>query len=480
MSHREGRAVPSFMLEERAIRSIFFSRSSDHAMAADNNSGPITLPAPRKTRYGVLRAAPFTGDTTLPEKVDVVIIGGGINGASAAWHLARRGVSVLLCEKAEIGCEASSRAFGWISELMNEPAKMELIHESKRQWKEMAGQVGETGYRVHGIYNLAEDEATAELHEGWFESVRGLLSADTRLLTSREAADHFPTASARFCNGLYAPSDGAAEPIIATAAIAEAARAAGAHVVTGCAVRGLDLAGGATAGVFTEKGYVKASTVLCAANAWSRIFCGNHGIDLPQLYLIMTMARTNAIAGPEAAGGPHSWAWRKQIDGSYSLGGVRDIEVPMSRDAFALRKQFAAAQEHAPPIKLSFGKLTLEDWRISRRWNPRSVSPFEKHRLLEGRPAAGFGETSLAGMAACFPEMARATIAETWSGALTITPDDMPVASGIDAIPGFHVLTGCSFGITWAPALGKMMADIMTGAKTSIDPSPFRFSRFTD
>lgn len=446
----------------------------------------VSLPAPRNTPYGMLRAAPFIGDATQPSETEIVIIGGGICGALTAYYLAKRGVPVLLCEKAEMGCEASSRAFGWVSELLLDPIKLPMTLESKALWQDVQRDAGETGFRQHGLAFMAESEGEMEFYKGWLDGVAGMCSPDTVMLTAAEAAARYPGTSRPFVGGLFAPTDGSAEPIIATAAIAEAARKAGAKIVTGCAVRGLDLQGGRVAGVFTEKGHVKASQVLCAANAWSRIFCGNHGIDIPQIYVIMSMGRSGpidgALHGPVGAGAmTNGGAWREQIDGSYSLGGQFLNKAPVTRDAIALKKMFEPLMtSEMGTAKLDFGRNAWNDLRLKRKWRPDGVSPFEKLRILSGEAAAGYADQSIANARDMFPAMENSAVIETWSGAVPLTPDNVPIADSIATIPGFHVLTGLSYGMTWGPSMAKMMADVMTGAATSIDPAPFRLSRFTD
>lgn len=441
----------------------------------------VRLPEPRQTPYGVLRAAPFQGDPALPAESEVIIIGGGICGIFAAYHLAKRNIPVLVIEKAEIGCEASSRAFGWVSELLLDPIKMPMSAESKRLWREFQAEGGEAGFRQHGLAMFAESDEELDFFRGWLDSVSGAADSGNAILTPGQVAERYPTASRRFAGALFAPSDGSAEPIIATAAIAEAARKAGARIVTDCAVRGLDLKAGQVAGVFTEKGYVKASTVVCAANAWSRIFCGNHGVDVPQIYLIMTTGRSGVTEGPVAAGAANGAGWREMIDGSYSLGGQFSITAPVTRDALKLASKFRPLmQAEMGSAKPDFGRAAWDDLRLKRRWKPDGVSPFETHRVLCGRPAKGYAETSLKLNSEIFPEMAGAGVRENWSGAITLTPDNMPIAGPVDAIPGFHVMTGVSYGISWSPSISKMMADLITGAQTSIDPQLFRLSRFSD
>jgi glycine/D-amino acid oxidase-like deaminating enzyme len=72
-------------------------------------------------------------------------------------------------------------------------------------------------------------------------------------------------------------------------------------------------------------------------------------------------------------------------------------------------------------------------------------------------------------------------VTETWGGTIDVTPDAIPVISGVDSIPGFFIATGFSghgFGIS--PGAGKLMAQLVTGQTPMVDPAPFRYSRFTE
>ena len=101
-----------------------------------------------------------------------------------------------------------------------------------------------------------------------------------------------PGATERWKGAIYTASDGRAEPGKAAPALAAAARRAGATILTGCAVRGLDVAAGRVAGVVTEKGRIACEQVVLAGGAWSRRFCGNLGIYLPQLMVVNSVAAT--------------------------------------------------------------------------------------------------------------------------------------------------------------------------------------------
>ena len=442
----------------------------------------VSLPESRITSYGRTRALEFASDPTPPAATEVVVIGGGINGVVVAWLLARRGVPVLLCEKADIGCESSGRAFGWISELLLDPVKMALSSASKTGWAELQRDVGETGYRVDGLCYLAETSEEMDFYGDWLRSVEGIGSPDSRLLDAEGVAARLPGLRRRWAGGILAPSDGCAEPQLAAPVVAAAARSAGANIMTGCAVRGLDIAAGKVAGVVTERGAVRATAVVFAGNAWSRLFCGNHGIDVPQLYVILSQARVGPIAnGPIGCGGQSEWAWRRQIDGGYSLGGLRGQRLPLTRDCIQLFSRFLPIlKTERAFIRPSLDRDARRDWGWRRRWTMAETAPFERHRILDPQANHASRAVALGRIREELDGFDNAPLAEVWAGAITVTPDNLPIASMVDAIPGLFLITGCSYGLTWAPALGRLVADQITGQTPALDPRQFQLCRFFD
>src|SRR5215212_5196481 len=102
---------------------------------------------------------PVESDETVPQQVDVVVVGGGIVGASAALFLAGRGVPVARCEKGRVAGEQSSRNWGWVRKMGRDPRELPLIVESLRLWQGMDGLVGgETGFRRAGILYACETD----------------------------------------------------------------------------------------------------------------------------------------------------------------------------------------------------------------------------------------------------------------------------------------------------------------------------------
>ncbi len=132
--------------------------------------------------------------------------------------------------------------------------------------------------------------------------------------------DLMPGAGIRYWGALHTPSDGRAEPQKAVPAIVAGARRAGARVLSGCAVRGVERTAGRISAVVTEKGRIETATVVVAGGAWSRLFLKGLGIRLPQLKVRNTVLRTSAVSGgPEGAGATGSYAYRKRLDGGYTI-----------------------------------------------------------------------------------------------------------------------------------------------------------------
>src|SRR4051812_19932592 len=182
---------------------------------------------------------PVASDETVPRRADVVIVGGGIIGTSAALRLAERGLSTVLCEKGHIAGEQSSRNWGWVRTMGRDPREIPLMIESQRMWRALDNRVeGETGYRQAGIAYLCETRKDVERYEAWLEHARPY-QLDTRVIGADEVEKVVPGSSVRWAGALYTPSDGRAEPQRAAPAIAAAARRRGATILAPCAVRGI-------------------------------------------------------------------------------------------------------------------------------------------------------------------------------------------------------------------------------------------------
>ena len=226
---------------------------------------------------------PIDTATVPAESADVVVLGGGIIGVATAYFLARRGVSVTLCEKGLIGAEQSARNWGWVRQMGREVAELPLAIESLRLWRGLDEHTGfETGFRQTGIAYLCATAREMEAYEAWLPHAHRH-GIDSKLVTSSELEQLLPGIARRFAGALHTAGDGRAEPTKATVAIAKAAVRSGAQLLQQCAVRGIERQGGAISGVVTEHGTIKCSTVVVAGGVWSRLFLGNFDVDFPQL-----------------------------------------------------------------------------------------------------------------------------------------------------------------------------------------------------
>lgn len=426
---------------------------------------------------------PVHGDADLPTQVDVVVIGGGIIGTSTALELAERGLRVALCEKGGIGHEQSSRNWGWVRISRRDPREVPLMAEALRLWSNLDQRTGRaTGYKRAGImFTCANDREFAD-HERWNRNLEGY-QLDSRMLNAAEFKAMFPNTNMDIKGALYTAADGRAEPQKAAPAVAEAARDKGAAILTECAVRGIETSGGKISGVITERGPIACSAVVLAGGAWSSLFSGNFGIDLPQLKVMNSVLRTKPLeGGPDQAIWSTGFAVRKRQDGGYTIASGHENVVDIVPKSFRYAKDFIPALgKEWRSLKFRLGGRFFDEARIPSRWSMDEASPFEYNRVLDPKPSTKLSDLALANLKKAFPVFEKAEIAQRWAGYIDVTPDAVPVISAIDQIPGFHIATGFSghgFGI--GPAAGRLMADIVTGEPPIVDQKDFRFSRFSD
>lgn len=422
-------------------------------------------------------------DTALPSRCDVVVIGGGIIGVSTALALAQKGVSVALCEKGHIAGEQSSRNWGWVRKSARDEREIPLIIESLRLWEGLNEVVGaETGFRQCGILFAARTDADLARQEDWLRRAAPY-QIGSRMVDPAEVARLLPGSTVTFKGGLYTPSDARAEPQKAAPAIAAAARRLGATVLTNCAVRGLDVQGGRVAGVVTERGRIACDAAVLAGGAWSRLFAGNLGLNLPQLKVLSSVLRTAPIQGP-----PETSAWigdvafRRRLDGGYNIANGHGNIVPIVPDTFRFMREFLPAlRADWKALRPRLDSRFMAEARTPKRWSLDAPSPFEAVRVLDPTPVAGINARVEQRIKAAFPAFATMRVEQHWAGLIDVTPDAVPVISPVDTLPGLIIASGFSghgFGI--GPAAGRLAADLATGSPPIVDPKPFRFSRFSD
>lgn len=428
---------------------------------------------------GRSRARPIRSDLELPKQVDVVVIGGGIVGASTAFYLAKLGAKVALCEKGAIAGEASGRAQGQVSSAGLDPSKLPLINLSKELWAGLNAEVqGETGYRRNGLLCPYVDEKDQADWQGWIKEA-GEGAPGATLLSSRQANAMLP-GTTRWRGAYYDPTDGGAEPTLAAPAIAEAVRAHGGHVLLPCAVRGYETSAGRISDVVTERGPIKTAAVVLAGGCWSTPFAENAGIRLPSADMFSSLVHVAAPGGPSGNFEVPDAIGRRHIDGTYSLGATSG-RIPITPELLGNLWDFRHVILNPPwDVHPHFGRYFFAELGEPRRWKLTDVSPFERRRILQPADNTTLLKRVVRRMQTEFPSFAKLQVLETWSGALNVTPDNRPVISAYPGVDGLFLATGFTYGITMGPAAGKLMAELVTGRRPSLDLHAYRYGRYTD
>ena len=426
---------------------------------------------------------PVPSDQQLPKSTEVAIIGGGIIGVSAALTLAERGIPVALFEKGHIAGEQSSRNWGWCRQQGRDPRELPLIIESLALWRKIHQRTRcDVGFRQCGILYLANTAKDVADREAWLQ--HGLAyGVESRMVSSKEINKLLPGSNEQWAGGLYTPTDGRAEPTIAAPAIARAARQLGARIFTQTAVRGIEKTGGRISAVVTENGSVQCSTVILAGGAWASTFCRNLDLRLPLLMTIGSVFRTAPLNdAPERSVSGAGFAIRKRLDGGYTVSHGSISSFDIVPDSFRFLKDFLPLAWMARKIlRPTWTNRFKTEWRQKNKWSLDEQSPFEHIRTLDPMPIQSTLNKSKQNLIHAFPAFQDIEVVESWGGLIDATPDAVPVISPVDNLPGFFLATGLSghgFGI--GPAAGQLAADVATASEPLVDPTPFRFSRFSD
>ena len=279
---------------------------------------------------------------------------------------------------------------------------------------------------------------------------------------------------------LWSPRDGCAEPWIAVPAMAEAARRAGAAILTGCAVRSLDIEGGRVGGVITEKGRIRASQVLVAGGIWSRALLRNHGVDFPQLRVVGTVARVTGAQGlPSHPFGTEDFSFRPRMDGGHTLT-LRNANIAeILPDSFRLfRRYIPRLRENWREFHLRIGRSFYEDLISPTHWRPDESTIFERVRTLDPTPSRLFLKRALQNAGKAFSSFEGVTISHAWAGVMDVTPDAVPVVDAVPGLDGAWIASGCSgHGFGLGPGIAQLAAGMMLGSAPVVDARPFRWNR---
>jgi len=373
-------------------------------------------------------------------RADVIIIGGGVTGASIAFHLAALGTrDVLLLERQFLAAGGTGRSVGIVRQLYPTPETSQMVVRSLAAFRAFRDAVGgESGYVGCGVVIGISSAMRVKLEETI--NLQRRFGVRAEVLEPRELARVEPRINADHLGAiLYEPDSGYGDPTAVTTGYAEAARRLGVRIEQGVEVVAIRTNGDRATGVETAAGErIEAPVVVNAAGLWSRAVAQLAGVELPIVigrHPVFVVERDAGFGRPhlvylDLAGGSYA---RPETGGLTLTGSLTDDE----------------AQHPMEPDELG-GDVSLDEATAVLERTSRAIP-----RLAESRYRRG------------------------WAGAFDITPDWMPI---LDESPvrGFWIATGMSgHGFKLSPAVGEMMAALITGAAPPVNPAPFALGRFT-
>lgn len=372
--------------------------------------------------------------------MNAIVVGGGIVGLASAYHLADRGVDVVLCERDSLGSGSTDRAVGGIRASFSSRVNVDCSSVSLDVWESFEDRFGvDVEFRQHGYLFLAREERTARRFEENAAMARER-GAPVEYVDPATAAEHCEGIDPdRFVGATYCPRDGYADPHLAVQGYSRAATEAGADVRTGTAVTDVLTEGDRVVGVECDDETLHADAVVNAAGVWSPRLAAMADVDLP----IAPRRRQIATVDPERPV-PETDPLTIDLDtGSYFC---------PDRDGRALvGGQFADSDPDVDPDDWAAGPDV--DW---------AATAIER----AGDWTDYFGpESRLAG---------------GWAGLYAVTPDDHAIVDTVR--PGFVVAAGFSgHGFQHAPATARIVADLVVDGETDlVDRSSLSADRFGD
>ncbi|MEU7176851.1 MULTISPECIES: NAD(P)/FAD-dependent oxidoreductase [Streptomyces] len=378
--------------------------------------------------------APTADSVPLPEQADVVIIGGGVIGASIAFHLAEADAGqVLLLERDEPASGSSGKPIGGVRAQFSDPLNIRLGLRSLDAWRGFARRPGaDIGLdRVGYLFLLADESELATFTQG--VEIQNALGVPSRIISPRAARDLCPYVDPHtIVAAAYSPADGYALPGAAVAGYLRAARRLGATVRTHCPVTAIDTADGTVQAVRTPYGTVRTHTVVCCAGAWSGAVGALAGVELP----VTPLRRQIAFTGPLRPAPPR---------------------IPFTLD-FGSTLYFH--NDGADGLLMGLSDPAQQpgfERRFTREW----LRPF--------RTAA----------ARRTPELARVPVTGGWAGLYEMTPDRNALIGEAGHPDRFLYATGFSgHGFLQAPAVGELVRDLCLGREPFLDVGPLAATRF--
>ena len=366
---------------------------------------------------------------------DIIIIGGGVQGASLAFHLAKRGTKVIVLEKQFIGAGATGRSSGLVRMHYDTEVDSRLAWVSFQyfhNWKEMVGGAcgfTRTGFiQIVGSKHIPALKANVLMHQAIGIPTFLVTAGDVGRLSPQLFTEDIEAAA-------YEPESGYAMPSDSANALMSAARALGARLVQNCRVNGVQVTAGKVTAVETSQGLFSAPIIVNAAGAWAEHLNKMVWLEIPYT------------------------TWRHD-----TMFVQRPGEIgPIHPTVIDFENQMYFRPE---------GDLTLVGLEDG---NPLGESPEED----TDHAKKGFVERAIERICLRMPLMEKGALHSAHGGYDGITPDQHPLL-GAAGPEGFYLDCGHSgTGFKTAPAVGLCMSELILDSKaTSVDISSLSPNRF--
>jgi sarcosine oxidase subunit beta len=365
---------------------------------------------------------------------DVVIIGGGLHGCSAALHLARAGVHAIVVEKNYVGRHASGVNAGGVRTLSRHEAEIPLALAALELWHRIGDLVDDDcGFESFGQIRVAENEVDAASLQQREQRLKSLGYSHERWIDADELYARVPALARHCVGGLIAERDGAALPYRTTSAFRRKAEAMGQRFIEGTRVLGIRREGDAWA-VDTSAGTLSGRVLVNCAGAWADAICTALGEPVPLEAIgpmMLVTGRMPRFLEPVVLGTGRPLSFKQTAEGTVLIGGGR----------------LARVERNFETTELDFRELAA---------SARTV-----HDL--------------------FPVMRGAVIHRGWAGIEARMPDEIPVIGPSSTAPNvFHAFGFSAHGFELGPIVGRITADLITEGKTALPIAPFSIRRFQD
>jgi sarcosine oxidase, subunit beta len=370
---------------------------------------------------------------------DVVVIGGGANGASTAFQLTALGVRrVVLLERQHLAAGASGKSGALVRmHYTNEPESRLAFESLKifRNFSEVVG--GECGFEAVGFVQIVGPGFERALAHN-VEVQRGL-GIDTRPIPREELSGLLPGCQVDDIGAAaWEPGSGFADPNATTYAFAEAARRGGATIQTSVEARRILVDRGRVVGVETSEGRIAAPVVVLVAGAWANGLLAPLGLDFGLKPQRIQIAVFRWPAG-----------WRHR----------HPAVIDATQHAW-FRPEGTA------------GTLIGVELGVAHADPERYDESVDADYVTRCRQA----------LAVRLPAFAAATMRGGWAGLIMMSPDGRPIIDQIPSVPGLWAMLGDSgTSFKTSPAIGRCLAEwIVDGKPRTADLTPFRSTRFAE